>query len=175
MAGMAKTVFLVGPRASGKTSLGDRVAGKLGVAFLDTDEFICGATGLTVAEVVTAEGWEGFRRRESDALREAAKLAQVVATGGGAVLSPENRAFMRDCGVVFYLSAPVAELSRRLALAPNRDQRPSLTGKAVADELAEVVRLREPLYLAIAHHVIDATRDIDRLAEDVARLIEALE
>ena len=83
-------IFLVGPRACGKTTVGRTLARRLGLPFVDTDHFLHHQTGRTVAQIVAAEGWPGFRRLESEALRATAGLHQtsgaVIATGGGMVL-----------------------------------------------------------------------------------------
>ena len=95
-------IFLVGARAAGKTTVGLELARLLDCAFVDTDRHLRERLGRSVAEVVSAEGWPGFRVRESAALREVAaqhaRGGAVIATGGGMVLDPENRRFMRAQG-----------------------------------------------------------------------------
>ena len=81
-------IFLVGARAAGKTSVGQKLAEALAYDFVDTDAWLREKQGLTVAEIVASQGWDGFRELESEALREAARVPRrVVATGGGMVLS----------------------------------------------------------------------------------------
>lgn len=152
------TIFLVGPRASGKTRIGGALAAELGWVSVDTDHFMYNDSGLTVAEVVSREGWPGFRRRESIALRRVAQAGRVVATGGGIILDPANVAFMRLNGMVFYLDAPEWLLVRRLSRRLDNPNRPSLTGKSIADEVHEVLQERRPLYFAAAHRALDASR-----------------
>ena len=158
-------IYLIGARASGKTTLGRPLADRLGMEFVDTDSHMRDACGMTVARVVEQEGWEGFRRRESAALREVSRPGRVVATGGGMVLAPENRDFMRANGTVLYLSAPAGVLAARLGAEPCAAQRPSLTGKSVLDEISDVLEQRAALYGATAHHVLDASLGLDRLVE----------
>ncbi|SDF41328.1 shikimate kinase AroL [Desulfovibrio legallii] len=167
-------VFLVGARASGKTTVGRVLARRLGLPFVDTDAAVAASTGKTVAEIVAAEGWPGFRRRESAALRAAAAAhpgGVVVATGGGMVLAAENRAYMRAQGVVLYLEAPAALLAARLACDPQAAQRPSLTGLDAAQEAARVLAERAPLYAAAAHHRLDAALPPEQICAAVADLI----
>ncbi|WP_297260069.1 shikimate kinase [uncultured Desulfovibrio sp.] len=171
-------IYLTGPRACGKTSLGRSLAAALGLPFVDTDHYLRERSGEEVAAIVAREGWEGFRRRESAILREvAAELENgpataetaaqdapsawrgVVATGGGMVLAEENRRFMRETGRVFFLDVPVAELVRRLSRNPLEAQRPSLTGKSLTEEVADVLAQRLPLYEE-AHHRLDAARPL---------------
>ncbi len=156
-------IFLVGARAAGKTTVGLELARLLDCPFTDTDQHLRERLGRTVAEVVAAEGWPGFRARESTALREVAAPRgdgdMVVATGGGMVLNPENRRFMREHGTVFYLAAPAEALARRLARDPLAAQRPSLTGLDVVEEMRQVLAERRPLYEEAAHHILDATAE----------------
>lgn len=160
-------IFLIGPRGSGKTSLGTVLAHGLGFSFVDTDDLVRAEAGLDVTGIVAAEGWEGFRRRESAALRAAARSRSVTATGGGMVLDPANRAFMRVSGVVVYLRVPLEELHRRLTADLKPGQRPSLTGKDPLEELAEVLAERDPLYREAAHIVMDAGRSLEEVAGEV--------
>ncbi len=112
-----------------------------------------------IPAIIESEGWGCFRRRESAALREAALHYTVISTGGGIVLAPENRAFMKESGVVVYLRAPAEVLAGRLK-GDAASQRPSLTGLHPAEEMAEVLRAREPLYMDLADHVLDAANSI---------------
>lgn len=153
----ARIVFIVGARAAGKTTIGKGLAQALGCGFVDTDLHMLETTSLTVAQVVEKEGWEGFRRRESEALRAVTEPGMVIATGGGMVLSEANRQFMRAHGTVLYLSAPASVLAARLEAHPEASQRPTLTGRPIVEEMCEVLAAREPLYRDAAHHVLDAT------------------
>lgn len=162
------TIYLVGARAAGKTTFGRTLAQRLGWRYVDTDVFLKQETEQSVTEIVAREGWEGFRRHESEALRAASAPGTVVATGGGMVLAEANRRFMREHGVVLYLCAPASVLAARLQANPNTAQRPTLTGKSIADEVAEVLAAREPLYRDAATHILDAS------ASPAALLAEAL-
>lgn len=158
---MTQPLFMVGARGCGKTTVGQALARVLGYAFTDTDEMLWRSTGKTVAEIVAREGWTGFRARESEILTSVTQGNVVVATGGGIILSAANRGFMRARGTVVYLHASAQELSRRLQAYPEEDQRPSLTGKPMIEEIAEVLAAREKLYQEVAHHVLDASQPPD--------------
>ena len=109
-----RTIYLIGPRASGKTTLGRSLAERLSRPFVDLDAVFLERTGETIAALVAREGWDAFRRRESVILADvAATPGQVVATGGGAVLMPENREVLGK-GLVFYLQAAPERLAERL-------------------------------------------------------------
>ncbi len=164
-------IFLIGPRAAGKTSLGAVLARELGFSFSDTDDLVRAEAGLDVAGIVAAEGWEGFRRREAAALRAAAGSGSVTATGGGMVLDAGNRAFMRENGLVLYLSVPAAVLRERLAADPDPGLRPSLTGLDPLEEVARIAAEREPLYRKTAHAALDAARPLADIAAEVLALL----
>ncbi|WP_410016230.1 shikimate kinase AroL [Sodalis sp. C49] len=154
---MTQPIYLVGARGCGKTTVGLALAGVLGFEFMDTDQLLLSTTGRSVAQIVKSEGWAGFRARESAILRAIAGGRKVIATGGGIVLAEANRRFMRANGTVIYLHARPEVLARRLEAFPEEDQRPSLTGRPIAEEIAEILLAREALYQDAAHHVLDAS------------------
>lgn len=171
------SIFLVGGRGAGKTTVGRALARHLGSAFTDMDQFLCERAGMSVAEIVAGEGWDGFRARERAALREAAGLAArapqgaVIATGGGIVLDAGNRSFLRASGVVFWLSLPPEAAAARLAASPLAAQRPSLTGRSMLEEVREVLAARAPLYAACAHHAVDASAPPGEVCAAILRLL----
>lgn len=161
-------IYLIGPRGSGKTTVGKKLASALGYAFSDLDERLCSTQGCSVAEIVGRGGWPEFRRLESEILRETGRGEKLVfATGGGVILSPENRQFLRDFGRVIWLNAGLATLAARLGAEPNPGQRPSLTGSDPIHEIAAVLAEREPLYRDACHHSVNA----DGTADDVCAAI----
>lgn len=113
------TLFLYGAPASGKTTLGKRLADALGRPFVDLDASIVGREGRDIPSLFAAEGEAGFRAKESTALREVAeKEGAVVALGGGTLLDPANRALCEERGTVLCLDTPSdEERARRLGLA----------------------------------------------------------
>lgn len=149
-----KNIFLIGPRACGKTSVGRELADRLGREFVDTDHVLVKAVGMEIADYVEQNGWDAFRDREAEMLvREAAPGGRVIGCGGGIVLREENRAVLKT-GVTLYLKAEPEELARRLMNDPNEAQRPSLTGKSVTDEVREVLCERASLYEGCADAVV---------------------
>lgn len=165
------TVFLVGPRGAGKTSVGRFLARRLACGFYDTDVLVCGEAGRSIAEIVATEGWEGFRSRESQALALAAKDACVVATGGGMVLDEANRSLMRSRGVVFFLAAPPQVLHERLSRKADDAQRPPLTGMDLMREIESILAEREPLYRETAHHSLDASAPLPKVVASIMRIL----
>ncbi|HEI6926016.1 TPA: shikimate kinase AroL [Yersinia enterocolitica] len=168
---MTQTIFMVGARGAGKTTIGKALAQALGYRFIDTDLFMQQTLQSSVAEIVAREGWDGFRLRESMALQTVTAPKTVVATGGGAVLSHDNRTFMRQHGGIIYLRASANVLAERLAEDPEDAQRPSLTGKPIVEEMLDVLASREPLYQEVAHHVLDATQPPEEVVEQILHIL----
>ncbi|MEC5317953.1 shikimate kinase AroL [Brenneria populi subsp. brevivirga] len=168
---MTQPIFMVGARGCGKTTIGKKLAQALGYDFVDTDVFMQQNSKMTVAEVVAQEGWPGFRRRESRALLDVTTRRRVIATGGGMVLAESNRRFMHDKGAVIYLRVPAELLALRLESSPLAHQRPTLTGRPIAEEMADVLASREALYQSVAHHIIDATQEPHTVVANVMRIL----
>lgn len=138
---------------AGKTAIGNQLARRLQMRFVDTDAEIESRTGVEVSLIFEIEGDAGFRRREAALI---AALAQdsglVVATGGGAILDANNRAQLRDNGVVVYLSANPELLLERLRLDKKR---PLLQVADRHQHLQDMHTLRDPLYRQVADIVIE--------------------
>ena len=159
---MTQPIFLVGPRGCGKTTVGLELARVCHRQFVvhqgrRTDHRLQTEAGKTIADIVEQEGWESFRARETAALKAVTTPSAVIATGGGIVLAECNRHFMREKGIVIYLSAPVSALVGRLEAFPEEGQRPALTSRPLNEEVSEVLAERDALYREAAHHVVDAS------------------
>ena len=106
---------------SGKTTVGRRLAENLKISFYDADHEIIDKTGVSIDHIFDVEGEEGFRKRESDVLEDLCSKPNIVlATGGGAVLSKENRELIKKTGTVIYLSSSVEQILRRTAKSKTR-------------------------------------------------------
>jgi shikimate kinase len=169
---MTHPIFMVGARGAGKTTVGSALAQALAYQFVDVDLFMQQAAKMSVAEMVAQEGWPAFRCRESLALRAVTQPATLIATGGGAILAEENRRFMRQQGAVIYLRAPASVLACRLAEYPEDTQRPTLTGRPIAEEIVEVLTAREALYQDCAHYVMDGTLPPAQVVEQILALLQ---
>jgi shikimate kinase len=142
-------IFLIGFMGSGKTTVGGLVAERLGWPFADLDDLVIRAAGASVAEIFAREGEEGFRRRETEAVRAAAaSRRQVVATGGGAACREENLALMLGTGRVVALDVSAAEAIRRTG---DRSGRPLLDGSADPLSAATALLARRRSFYARAH------------------------
>ncbi|MGN2392859.1 shikimate kinase AroK [Pelomicrobium sp. G1] len=152
----SRNIFLVGMMGAGKSTVGKLLARHLGKTFLDTDHEIRRRTGVEIPVIFEIEGEEGFRAREAAVLRELTQREDVVlATGGGAVLRPENRALLKARGAVIYLRGSVEELWARTLHDRNRPLLQTADPKARLDEL---LRERDPLYREVADLVVDTGR-----------------
>ncbi len=169
-----RNIYLIGPRASGKSTLGRKLAARLKRVFVDTDRRVRLETGKTVSQLVEAGGWPAFREAESVALATVAVFSgQVVACGGGVVLDEDNRELLQN-GIVLYLKAPVEELAARLTRDPIESQRPPLTGGGVIEEIGRVLDERGTLYFSCAHAVLPAQTPLPELVELALVEIERL-
>ncbi len=143
-------IILVGLMAVGKSTVGRLLAQALGMEFCDSDQVIESRAGAPVGWIFDVEGERGFRERERHVLEElSARSGVVLATGGGAVLDPCNRAMLSSRGIVIHLDSPLERLVERT----RRDRkRPLLQWGDAAETLARLQRDREPLYREIADY-----------------------
>ena len=150
---IVENIFLVGLMGAGKTTVGRLLAKRLGRRFIDTDHEIESRCGVKIPTIFEMEGEVGFRKRESQVIDELTQEKNLVlATGGGAVLLPENRANLHSRGMVFYLRANPHELWLR---TKNDKGRPLLNQGDARTTLEKLYSERDPLYLEAAHHTID--------------------
>jgi len=141
-------LILIGPMGAGKSAVGRKIARQLGLTFIDSDEEIERRTGVDIPFIFEKEGEAGFRERESAVLAELLEAESfVLATGGGAVLSPENRRMLAASGVVIYLYTGVAEQVQRTRSSSHR---PLLREDNPEQVLQNLMDLRDPLYREIA-------------------------
>jgi shikimate kinase len=174
---MKEIVFLIGSRAVGKTTIGKKLADRLGFSFLDTDALICEKKGATVHTIVQTEGWDGFRRCEQEILQGLETCRRcVIATGGGAILHQHLWPALKEHGYVVWLTADPDVICQRICTdnSVSDDQRPSLTGKSVCAEIREVLEVRDPLYRSAADLVVDTgLLGVSEVLDDIERAFMA--
>lgn len=142
----------MGPMGAGKSTVGRLLAEQLGYTFCDSDHEIEARTGATIPMIFDIEGEQGFRQREAQVIDELTQLPQIVlATGGGAVLRPDNRKLLRSRGFVIYLQSDVDNLFNRVKHDRNR---PLLQNEDPKATLAAILKEREPLYKEVADLVV---------------------
>jgi shikimate kinase len=147
---------LVGMPGSGKSTVGRQIARKIGCAFVDSDHVIEQRLGCSIKEYFERQGEAAFRDMESQTLDDITRQAVgVLATGGGAVLRPANRALLRERTTVCYLRVTPEEIFRRLR---HDRQRPLLQVDDPEAKLRELFAQRDPLYQETAHYVIESHR-----------------
>jgi shikimate kinase len=166
----SRNIYLVGLMGAGKTTIGKALARLLRRPFIDCDHEIELRTGVKVSVIFEIEGEQGFRLRESQTLADLVlKQDVVLATGGGAVLDPDNRTRLAAHGFVVYLRAAPHDLWLRT----RHDRgRPLLQTADPVARLQELHRLRDPLYAEVADLVVDSGRQ--RAGMLVTRILHLL-
>ena len=153
---MCQNIFLVGLMGAGKTTVGRALSKRLGLRFIDSDQEIEARTGATIPLIFEIEGEESFRRREAEVIRDlTAEKGIVLATGGGAILDPESRNYLKTRGTVIYLRASINSILHRTGSDRNR---PLLQTDDPRKKLEELAKQRDPLYSEVASLVIDTGR-----------------
>jgi shikimate kinase len=163
---LAGNFFLVGLMGAGKTTVGKALARRTGKTFYDSDHEIEARTGVRINTIFDIEGEQSFRNRESSVIADLAKLDNIVlATGGGAVLRPENRKVLRAHGTVIYLCAPIDDL---LARTQHDKNRPLLRTADPRAKLESLLAERDPLYREVADLVVSTSQqNINQLVHDL--------
>lgn len=152
----AQSIFLVGPMGVGKTTIGKVLSEELGMAFFDSDREIEASTGADIPWIFDVEGEAGFRVREARMIENLTqKKGIVLATGGGAILSMENRKFLSARGLVVYLRASIKQQLERTSRDKNR---PLLQTPDPEKRIKELMKMREPLYREVGDIIVDTNR-----------------
>lgn len=164
-------VVLIGYRGTGKSTVGKLVAERLGRVLVSTDAEIVKSAVQNIPEIVEQHGWEYFRDLETKICQDlAGRDGVVIDTGGGAILRSQNVEGLKRTGKLFWLTAPVETIARRIGADT---QRPSLTGtKSFLDEIQDVLRERTPKYQAAADYIIETDgKSATQVADEIlARL-----
>ncbi|TAJ52703.1 MAG: shikimate kinase AroK [Nevskiaceae bacterium] len=161
-----KSLFLVGPMGAGKTTVGKKLAETCNLDFVDSDHEIEVRTGVDISYIFEKEGEEGFRRREQAVIDDLTTRGGIVlATGGGAVLLPENRAHLSARGLVVYLHA---SLEQQLARTERSEHRPLLMNGDRRETLIRLFEHRDPLYREVADLVVETDgKNARQLAREI--------
>jgi shikimate kinase len=139
-----RSIVLVGMMGAGKSSIGRRLAGRLGIPFVDADVEIEQAAGMSIADIFEAHGEPAFRAGEARVIARLLEHGpQVLATGGGAFMNPQTRTKIRDKGISVWLKADIDVLTRRLR---RRSDRPLLKTADPVATLTNLLAERDPVY-----------------------------
>jgi shikimate kinase/3-dehydroquinate synthase len=172
-AGAAGNIFLVGLMGSGKTTVGRALAKRLNKRFFDSDHEIEARTGASIPLIFEIEGEASFRQREADMIRDLTACEGVVlATGGGSILNPQSRDYLKSRGLVIYLRAGVSSILQRTGHDKNR---PLLQTADPRARLEELTVQREPYYQEVADIVIETGRpNVQYLVQTIIAYLENL-
>jgi shikimate kinase len=164
------SLFLTGPMGAGKSTIGRQLSKRLNMEFHDSDHEIEARTGVDIPLIFELEGEAGFRKREQAIIEELTRIPDIIlATGGGAILDPENRRNLSTRGRVIYLHASVNQQLKRTRRDRNR---PLLQTADPRAKLEELMAIRDPLYREIADIIIET--DGKRVRDVVRQIIQQL-
>ena len=165
-------VVLIGYRGTGKSTVAKALAARLALAMISTDTEIVRRTGQSIPDIVAKHGWDYFRDLESQTCQELADRDRlVIDTGGGAILRGQNVAALKKNGKLFWLTASVTTIGKRIG---GDRERPSLTGrKTFIDEIEEVLSERTPRYQEAADFVIATDgRSVAQVVDEIVTCLQ---
>ncbi len=145
------TIYIIGMMGSGKSTVGKQLAEIIDYSFIDLDSFIEKEENMTIGNIFENRGEKHFRALETKALISTMKDGVVISCGGGIVLSENNYTYLKQ-GNIFYLEATITELVKRIL---NSSHRPLLKQKNISEELTNIFKEREKMYLDLSNHTID--------------------
>ncbi|MAT14560.1 MAG: shikimate kinase [Planctomyces sp.] len=163
-------ITLIGYRGCGKTSVARLLAERMEWDWVDADVKIAEAAGKSIRAIFASEGEPGFRARERTVMHQLLDSDKlIVAAGGGAILIAATRSQMRTSGPVIWLKASPETLAARIENDDKSDStRPSLTGKSIGEEVAEVLAERTELYEEAATITIDTeSKTIEEVVDEI--------
>ena len=163
-------LLIIGPMASGKSTIGLKLANRLNLDFVDTDQQVEDRAGAEISWIFDIEGESGFRIREEEVLKEAClKDGAVISTGGGIILEENNRKLISESGVVIYLEVSIQTQLERTLMDKSR---PLLDNKDKEQTLKNLKKQRTPLYEEIANITIKAgDRSNNEVVEEILKLL----
>jgi len=167
---MTKNIVLVGFMGTGKTAVGRRLAGRLGMEFIDTDDLVEEVTGMSISQLFKRYGEVRFRSEEELAVaRAAAQKGVVIATGGGAVLSEESCRRLKENGVMVWLKADPDEIHARVK---RKGDRPLLSLDNSVEHIKELLAERMPYYRQADFTVETSGKELDHIVDEVVALVK---
>lgn len=159
-------IVITGFMGTGKTAVGRRLAERLQINFVDTDAEIQRTTGRTLGDIFNAEGEAGFRKIESQVIAELAQRDRtVISTGGGALISPDNRKRLQDHGILVCLTARTGTLLERLK---DDVTRPMLAGEDLAARMERLLKERQSIYAECPIQVATDEKTIPQVTDEIA-------
>jgi shikimate kinase len=164
-----RSIVLVGMMGSGKSSVGRRLAARIGIPFVDADAEIEKAAGMSITDIFAVRGEAEFRSGEARVIRRVLQGGpQVVSTGGGAFMDPETRAAVAASGISIWLNAEFDILMKRIR---RRHDRPLLKNSDPGATLRKLMTERDPIY-ALADLIVESRDEPhDRIVDDIVRAL----
>jgi shikimate kinase len=161
-----QNIFLIGPMGAGKSAVGRQLAKLLHLSFVDSDDEIETRTGVDIPFIFEKEGEDGFRKREAKVIDDLSAMESVIlATGGGAVVDPQNRSRLGARGFVVYLYTTV---DQQLARTQKGRERPMLANGDSREILEDLMSVRDPLYREIADLTVETDgRKVKAVASEI--------
>ena len=161
-----QNIFLIGPMGAGKSAVGRQLAKLLHLSFVDSDDEIETRTGVDIPFIFEKEGEDGFRKREAKVIDDLSAMESVIlATGGGAVVDPQNRSRLGARGFVVYLYTTV---DQQLARTQKGRERPMLATGDSRNILEDLMAVRDPLYREIADLTVETDgRKVKAVASEI--------
>jgi len=161
-----QNIFLIGPMGAGKSAVGRQLAKLLHLSFVDSDDEIETRTGVDIPFIFEKEGEDGFRKREVKVIDDLSAMESVIlATGGGAVVDPQNRSRLGARGFVVYLYTTV---DQQLARTQKGRERPMLANGDSRKILEDLMAVRDPLYREIADLTVETDgRKVKAVANEI--------
>ncbi len=164
-----RSIVLVGMMGAGKSSIGRRLAARLGIPFSDADAAIEQAAGMSVKDIFEAHGEPSFRSGEARVIARLLENGpQVLATGGGSFMNPETRARIHEKGISVWLKADIDVLLRRVR---RRNDRPLLRNDDPSVTLTELLAAREPIYSEANFTVVSRDVPHEIIVEEIVTLL----
>jgi shikimate kinase len=165
-----RNIFLIGPMGAGKSAVGRHLARTLHLSFVDSDDEIEARTGVDIPFIFEKEGEAGFRKREAVVIDDLSKMEGIVlATGGGAIIDPDNRSRLGGRGFVVYLFTSVGQQVLRTRKGR---ERPLLEHTDPEGTLQALLDQRDPLYREIADIVIETDgRKVNSVANEIVESV----
>ena len=157
-----RNIVLIGMPGSGKSTVGKMLAQKLGFSFADTDELIVSEEKMPIPDIFSSHGEKYFRDIESKVIRNLAPVSStVIATGGGAVLRPENHKALAHNGLFVFLDRPLEDI------VPTKDRPLS----SCREDLEKRYRERHGLYESVADVAVKGSKTVSQTAEEIMESI----
>lgn len=158
---------------TGKSSVGRRLARELNLTFVDTDDLIEKEAGKSIAQIFASNGEDYFRKLESKVINELSAIshqpsAKVIATGGGAIVNPENLEALKKSGIVICLTASIDAILSRVG---SGDERPLIAADDKKEKVSNLLKAREPFYKKADFIIDTTTKSVKEVVNEILKIV----